>query len=126
MTRPPLPVLPFFMDPDIQVEVEAAMHAYTDACVDAAIGSMAEAQAQLMAENRSLRDEVAAERARWTEAVMAEIDQLRKDAARWRHCKAHGHPMTGPQCIAWTFDGRMVFGATLEEAVDSAMAYSVP
>ena len=54
-----------------------------------------------------------------------ELEALRKDAERWRHCKAHGHPMTGPQCIAWTFDGHMVFGTTPEEAVDNAMAYRV-
>ena len=55
-----------------------------------------------------------------------ELEALRKDAERWRHCKAHGHPMTGPQCIAWTYDGRMVFGPTSEEAVDNAIAYRVP
>jgi len=55
-------------------------------------------------------------------ALYAEFQKLRKDAERWRHCRAHGHPITGPQCIAWTFDGRMVFGATPEEAVDRAMS----
>ena len=76
------------------------------------------------------------ERERWISmlgAAVAKMDATeiarvaeKKDAERWRHCKAHGHPMTGPQCIAWTYDGRMVFGATPEEAVDNAMAYRVP
>ena len=48
-----------------------------------------------------------------------------QDAERYRHCKAHGHPMTGPQCLAWTYDGRMVFGATPEEALDNAIAHRV-
>lgn len=48
-----------------------------------------------------------------------------QDAERWRHCKAHGHPTIGPQCVAWTYDGRKAFGHTPEEAVDNAMAYRV-
>ena len=55
-----------------------------------------------------------------------ERESFRKDAERYRHAKAHGWPMTGPQCTAWTFDGRMVFGDTPEAALDSAMAYRVP
>ena len=58
--------------------------------------------------------------------ILERILLFEKDAKRWRHCKAHGHPMTGTQCIAWTYDGRMVLGATPEEAVDNAMAYRIP
>jgi hypothetical protein len=58
--------------------------------------------------------------------LIDELAALRKDAERYRHCKAHGYPMSGPQCIAWTYDGRMVFGDTPEAAIDNAMAYRVP
>lgn len=56
----------------------------------------------------------------------AQAEANEKDAERYRHCKAHGHPMNGPQCIAWTYDGRVVFGDTPEQAIDNAMAYRVP
>ena len=45
----------------------------------------------------------------------------RKDAERYRHARTHGWPMSGPQCIAWTHDGKMVFGDTQEAALDAAM-----
>ena len=60
-----------------------------------------------------------------SDALRKELVALREDAERYRHCKAHGHPMTGPQCLAWTYDGRMVFGATPEEALDNAIAHRV-
>ena len=45
----------------------------------------------------------------------------RKDAERYRHAKAHGWPMSGPQCVAWAHDGKMVCGDTPEAALDAAM-----
>jgi hypothetical protein len=56
------------------------------------------------------------------QADNTELMALRKDAERYRHCKAHGHPIKGPQCVAWTSAGRMVLGDTQEEAIDNAMA----
>jgi hypothetical protein len=61
-----------------------------------------------------------------TTPVIRRIAALEKDAERWAHCKAHGFPAVGPQCMAWTFDGRQVFGDTPEGAVDNAMAYRLP
>ena len=55
------------------------------------------------------------------ERLRAAIEAFRQDAERYRHAKAHGWPMSGPQCIAWTHDGRMVFGDTQEAALDAAM-----
>lgn len=68
--------------------------------------------------------------------IIAERDQLRsycdalntrciadaQDAERYRHAKAHGWPISGPQCIAWTHEGRMILADTPEEALDAAMA----
>ena len=48
-----------------------------------------------------------------------------KNAERYRHCKAYGYPKQGSPCSAWTFDGKKVLGATLEEALDNAIAYRV-
>ena len=53
-----------------------------------------------------------------------DVESLLKDAERYRHCKAHGHPKQGVQCSAWTYDGKMVLGATLEEALDNAIESS--
>ena len=54
-------------------------------------------------------------------ALRADCEAFRKDAERYRHARAHGWPMSGPQCIAWTHDGKMVFGDTQESALDAAM-----
>ena len=54
-------------------------------------------------------------------ALRADCEAFRKDAARYRYAKAHGWPMSGPQCIAWTHEGQMVFGDTPEAALDAAM-----
>ena len=52
---------------------------------------------------------------------ISDVESMRKDAERYRHARAHGWPMSGPQCIAWTHDGRMVVGDTPEAALDAAM-----
>ena len=55
--------------------------------------------------------------------ILESLLAAERDAARWRHCKAHGYPEAGTLCTAGTCDGRMVFGSTPEEAVDHAIAY---
>ena len=52
----------------------------------------------------------------------AEIERLRKDAERWRHCCVHGFPIRGPQIMAFAVGGGAHVGDTLEAAVDAAMA----
>jgi len=51
----------------------------------------------------------------------AQVDALKVDAERWKHCVAHGFPISGPQCIARRSTGEMVCGATPQDAVDAAM-----
>ena len=78
-----------------------------------ALGAQAADVAGWRAENAVLKTEV--------ERLRAAIEAFRQDAERYQHAKAHGWPMSGPQCIAWTHDGRMVFGDTPESALDAAM-----
>ena len=90
MTRPPLP------RPGSLGRIQYAgvdMYAYADTCVDAATGSMAEAQAYLMTENKALRDrlvEVRREHAAEVDRMRVNAAALRKDAERGRHMIEHG------------------------------------